>query len=438
MLSSVTLRRCLLPAILALATAGPVRADDYRLATQDKVRVKAFEWRPSRDEVFEWEAMSDDYSVGPDGMVMLPLVGQLRADGATTGELSTLISDQLKRNLGLKSRIDVSVEIIEYRPVYVAGQVEKSGAYPYRPGLTVLQAVAIAGGLMRPKDVGPLRLEREMITSEGEQRLHFLEWLTLSIRRERLQAELTDAPSFKLPASLARYQTDQAYQGALKQEQLIFAARREAFDTQTAALGQLRTHVEKEIGSLNEQLVLEDRQTSLIKRELQSLTILVDKGLAVTSRQLAMERAVAQSESDRIKISVSLMKGYQEISKTEIGLLELRNKRAGEVTAELREVQNKIDAAAAKEATMRRLLDESESSGPVLLKRGRTRPTARYTITRGTQGGGETVPATETDALAPGETLSVELVQPDLTLPSRQEANLVPPAKDASVPSAAP
>lgn len=435
MQSFVRFRRRLSLVAFALVMACPAMADEYRLAPQDKIRIKAFEWRPSRDEIYEWESLNDEYSVGPGGTVMLPLVGQLQADGATTGELSVKISDHLKRNLGLKSQPDVSVEIIQYRPLYVTGQVTKSGEYPYRPGLTVLQAVAIAGGVLQSREIGALRLEREMIVSEGDLRLQFVEWLTLSIRRARLEAELTDSKTFTLPANLERYQSDSAYAPAIRQERLIFFARREAFDTQTVALGQLRAHVEKEIVSLKEQLVLEDRQVSLIKRELQTLITLVDRGLAVTSRQLAMERSVAQSESDKIKLSVSLMKGFQEISRSEIGLLELRNKRANDVTAELREVQAKIETATTKQATTRRLLSEAESSAPMLLQRGRARPVPSYTITRRTATGGEAVPAIDTDVLMPGETLTVELTLPDYNPLLRHEAAIVPPMADAILPA---
>ncbi|MGU3359080.1 polysaccharide biosynthesis/export family protein [Methylobacterium sp. M6A4_1b] len=424
-------------AAIAFVVACPAAADEYRLAPQDKIRVKAFEWRPSRDEIYEWESLNDEYNVGPSGTIMLPLVGQLEADGTTTNELSARISEQLKRNLGLKSQPDVSVEIIQYRPFYVTGQVMKSGDYPYRPGLTVLQAVAIAGGVLQSRDLGPLRLEREMITSEGDLRLQFVEWLTLSIRRSRLEAELSGSKTFQPPANLERHRSDSAFTTALRQEQAIFSARREAFDTQTAALVQLRAHVEKEIESLKEQLVLEDKQISLIKRELQTLITLVDKGLAVTSRQLAMERSVAQSESDKIKLSVSLMKGFQEISKTEIGLLEVRNKRAGDVTTELREVQGKIDTVTAKYATTQRLLNESELSAPLLLQRSRTRPVQNYTITRRTPSGGETVPAMDTDILLPGDTLTVELKLPDYNPQLRHEAAVLPPTAEASGPTLA-
>ena len=69
----------------------------------------------------------------------------MRASGLTTTELQDVIAQALiKRNLFRNP--SVSVEVTEYRPVYILGEVSKPGQYPYQNGMTVLSAVAIAGG----------------------------------------------------------------------------------------------------------------------------------------------------------------------------------------------------------------------------------------------------------------------------------------------------
>ena len=78
------------------------------------------------------------------GAISLPLVGQVEALGLTTPELESKIVETLDGDYILNPR--VSAEVINYRPYYILGEVGSPGEYPYTSGLTVLNAVAAAGG----------------------------------------------------------------------------------------------------------------------------------------------------------------------------------------------------------------------------------------------------------------------------------------------------
>ncbi|TIQ34918.1 MAG: polysaccharide export protein, partial [Mesorhizobium sp.] len=137
-------------AVMSLACmlgVSAANAKDYVLGPQDKLRVKVYEWRASRDTIFGWDAINDEYTVGPNGSVSLPLVGEIKAAGLTTGEIANSIGYRLMKSVGLMRKPDTAVEIVQYRPFYVVGKVTQSGEFAYRPGLTVLQALSIAGGL---------------------------------------------------------------------------------------------------------------------------------------------------------------------------------------------------------------------------------------------------------------------------------------------------
>ena len=125
----------------------------YVLGPLDKVRLKVFAWRPARDEVYEWKALNDVYTVGASGQVSLPLIGDVSAAGSNLRELCQAISNGLKDKLGLVEAPSATAEIAEFRPFYIFGAVQRPGEYSYRPGLTIIQALSIAGGLLR----GPLR-----------------------------------------------------------------------------------------------------------------------------------------------------------------------------------------------------------------------------------------------------------------------------------------
>ena len=106
----------------------------YTLGTGDQLRIN----------VYGHQDLSGEFEVDGAGAVSLPLIGQVDALGLTTPELETKIVEKLDGDYILNPR--VSVEVTNYRPYYILGEVSSPGEYPYASGLTVLNAVAAAGG----------------------------------------------------------------------------------------------------------------------------------------------------------------------------------------------------------------------------------------------------------------------------------------------------
>jgi polysaccharide export outer membrane protein len=95
--------------------------------------------------VYDQPQLSGNFDVDDSGMVDLPLLGLVKAAGLTAAGLATAIEAELKaKNLILAP--SVAVEVSKYRPFYILGEVNAPGQYPYRPGMTVLTAISIAGG----------------------------------------------------------------------------------------------------------------------------------------------------------------------------------------------------------------------------------------------------------------------------------------------------
>lgn len=91
------------------------------------------------------QSLSGQFRLDAGGNITVPLVGTLHAAGMTPQILQTTVEARLKQ-LGLYNKPSVSVEVLQYRPIFVLGEVAKPGQYPYQPGMTVLTAVAVAGG----------------------------------------------------------------------------------------------------------------------------------------------------------------------------------------------------------------------------------------------------------------------------------------------------
>jgi polysaccharide biosynthesis/export protein len=113
----------------------PSSAQEYRLGPGDIVRVITYGEDP----------LTGEFRVNEQGAVALPLAGSVKAAGRTPHELEVAVATALKKGDILR-KPSVSVEVATWRPIYVLGEVNKPGQYPYQPGMTVVSAAAVAGG----------------------------------------------------------------------------------------------------------------------------------------------------------------------------------------------------------------------------------------------------------------------------------------------------
>jgi polysaccharide export outer membrane protein len=128
---------------------------EYKLGPGDKVRVT----------VYGEEALSGDFLIANNGKVALPLVGEVPAGGLTLSKFQDSIQENLTAS-GMVRAPRVSADILEYRPFYILGEVNKPGQYDYTIGLTVTKAVATAGGFTYRADNRIVFITREGATRE--------------------------------------------------------------------------------------------------------------------------------------------------------------------------------------------------------------------------------------------------------------------------------
>ena len=117
---------------------APVMAErevgEYRLGAGDQLRIT----------VFGEPELSGEYVLDGTGTVSLPLVGEVQALNSTVREFQRAAEARYADGYLREPRI--SAEVLNYRPFYILGEVRQPGEYPYSNGLTVLNAVATAGG----------------------------------------------------------------------------------------------------------------------------------------------------------------------------------------------------------------------------------------------------------------------------------------------------
>ena len=141
-----------------VAAAAPGQAGDeqgtYKLDSGDKLRVI----------VFGQDDLGGEYDVDGSGYVRLPLIGQIKAAGLTVFDFEAEVAQKL--DAGYLKDAKVSAEVINYRPFYIIGEVNKPGEYPYVSGMSVLNAVALAGGYTYRADDTEVYVRRVGTTTE--------------------------------------------------------------------------------------------------------------------------------------------------------------------------------------------------------------------------------------------------------------------------------
>ena len=144
-------------ALLALSACAPppetvappaAASGPYRLAGGDRLRII----------VFGQDNLSNSYSVDGSGMISMPLIGRVHAQGLTTAELEASVAARLAQ--GYVREPSVSAEVEAYRPFFVLGEVAAAGQYPFVSQMTAQNAVAIAGGFTPRAVEGAVEITR--------------------------------------------------------------------------------------------------------------------------------------------------------------------------------------------------------------------------------------------------------------------------------------
>jgi polysaccharide export outer membrane protein len=127
---------------------------DYTLSSNDKLKIT----------VFGEEDLSGQFVVDASGNISMPLIGEVRAAGTSLRVLQRNIEAKLRAGYLVDPR--VSAEMLNFRPFYVLGEVTRPGEYPYAAGLTLLNAIAQAGGFTPLANTSELGIRRDKAADE--------------------------------------------------------------------------------------------------------------------------------------------------------------------------------------------------------------------------------------------------------------------------------
>ena len=142
--------------LLVMSSWSYAQSDErYQLSADDTISITVFN---------EPDLSIEALKISADGSVSLPLIGEVTAEGLTLVELEESV--KAKYRDGYLKKPDVSIAIVEYRPFYIKGFVKTPGGYPFRKGLTVEKAIALAGGFAERASKNDITLLQEKTGKE--------------------------------------------------------------------------------------------------------------------------------------------------------------------------------------------------------------------------------------------------------------------------------
>ncbi|KKB11776.1 hypothetical protein VE25_11475 [Devosia geojensis] len=394
-------------AAMTLAS-NQVRADD--LVSQTKLRLTVLHWLPMEGEFRRWDALSGELQVSADGQLSLPLLGAVSTEGLGADALADDIADRLQERMGLLERPEVRLEVIEQPPIYVVGAVESPGEYAFRPGLTVLQALALGGGPLRSQDVDAPQERIELLS-----RLQILNGDIHNVlaRLARLEAEASGSVAITFPAEV----TESAEGPSITlHEQSLFTARVGALQRQRTALEELRELYDAEIEVLQSRVTNLDDRIAATEVDLERVATLLERGLATTSQRTELEVLLGDLRSDRLDHLTAIMRARQFLSQVGRDLTGLQDTRQSEIAQGLLTERATLERLRTEQNTTRKLLEELDRK---LMTPGagaaQTAATLAYTIIRTGENGSSEARADELTQLQPGDVVRVAVqssVQP--------------------------
>lgn len=406
-------RAALMLAACALA-AGPVRGqstpavDEYRIQAGDTLVIAAAGIPEFNHRV----------SVAIDGQLTIPLAGRVAAAGRTVPEIlatvqQTLATKVFRRRSETGGEVpivigpdEVTVNVVEYRQVYVNGDVSRPGEQPFRPGLTVRAAVAVAGGY----DLARFRMSNPITELSDLRSEHDTLWTQHAQAQAnvlRLEAELAGKTSFNdKPLQGGPISPDLVKQISELEGQHLLA--RNA-DVQKEKL-YLQAAIKQEAGraqTLSEQQRQEQEGAREDVEELARMRDLLQKGSVPSTRITEARRSLLLSSTRTLQTGAQLAQVERERGSLGRKLDQIDDQRRLTLLRELQDARVKLAGLQASLGAVNEKLQYTGLIRSQLVRGGGGKPT--IVIVRQTGGGYQRVEAGEDVALLPGDIAEISL-----------------------------
>ncbi|MDQ0321099.1 protein involved in polysaccharide export with SLBB domain [Pararhizobium capsulatum DSM 1112] len=332
---------------MAVPHGGLAAAEPYKLAAGDQIRVV----------IPEAPDLSGTYVLGEDGGAAIPIGAPLILEGMSIAQAGDAIRRALEKTLVSPT---VMVELAQLRPFFILGDVNNAGPYPARFRLTVVKAVAIAGGFKGQSD--PYTATVTGIRASETMQVGARQLLEARVEYARLQAELSGAETFDASSVSATGANAQDLAAVVTRETDIFETRKVGLQRQIEFLAKEAGIRNDEIAALTARIKATDAQLEALKTEIGSTEELVKKELMLRQMIFQLRREEGQVLSTNLQTAVLLNQARQAKTQLEIQMMNISRDRKLEVLDRIKEVNATIERLGRQLSADRAVIVESESS----------------------------------------------------------------------------
>jgi protein involved in polysaccharide export with SLBB domain len=402
---------CLMIAVLAMGSPQRVAAEGrtdlpYRLGLGDRVAVM----------VLGRSDLSGTFVVDASGQIALPLIGLVPAEGGTTQDLQAAVTDRFSR--AMDSETIVTVDIAQFRPFYILGNVRSPGAYPYVPRMSVLHAIALAGGelivdqrayqfvqdgAIARKEIGVLKRRRD----------------SLLARRALLEAEQAGAAEIAFPDDL---EERPEVAEILRKEREIFHTRAKATEQEIELLERQAEVFDEEIDALHGQRAAIESQMRLVEDDIANVADLVRRNLVPRPRLIEQQKERAELDRENRELGAFLARARQGRVNALESVKHRRAEQLRDIAIEQQKTLHELDQVAIELAGARERAALASSSLEQEQTASQRPAVSRYVIIRESDAGPTTIEAGPLTPLQPDDLLQVQIADGfEVTLPAAQD-----------------
>jgi len=376
--------------IASLAWASPGRTDEfvgpqtYKLAAGDKISVT----------VFGQGELSREMVIDVTGNIHMPFVGSIEVAGLNLAQCRERIIARLAD--GILHRPSVDVQIAELRPVFVIGNVRTAGLQPFRFGMNVKMALAVAGGIGTAPPVQGAAMA-DFLATEERLRQVSLQRASLLVRKARLEAQRDGLETFSVPGHGAS-DGDLAEIVAIEKDILDWqiANRR----SQLEILEAQRPRIKNEIDALNGQVAAKKKQIELVKQYTDRYSGLVKQGLGLANLEMQLKITESTYESEIWQLTANIARLQMDLGAMDIRIQETEATFKRQNLVDLQDVQDKLKQVEVTLPILQEIRQvRLQQSGGIIARDG----PQSITVTRNRNGQLSQINASDGTPLEPGD-----------------------------------
>lgn len=350
--------------------------------------------------------LTGEYTVQLDGSVSIPRMGTFSAAQRSLLDLQSEIADTFERSMGRPC--EVTITILDRQPVYVMGAARNPGAYKFVPGMLVLHALALAGGLERQAErsgqlIDFLREKERQVSIESRLK-------RLLAQKARLEAERDGLTEAIAPSRLTNLASVDEMRTLMETENALLAQQQRTYDEEMRRSAEEIDAVRRELAAIESRRDQNQHLVELRQKRLTEMTELAGKGV-VSGPNLTLARTdLAEVVSKADEASLLMAQAEQKIQQAERNAARITDERNARITHDLAANVEETMRTEREQVSAQRISDALSFQSPELMADAASARIGYEIVRRERTQETTSIKADEMTPLAPGDIVRVKML----------------------------